>query len=123
MARVLNRGVLLFALSVLTVAAQEPSDRYYQAIRNSDMQSLRGLLKTADVNAKDQRGSTPLMYAAAFGSLDAIKVLLSAAADVNSKNAFDATALLWSANDLAKVRLLVSKGADVNARSKQGRTL
>ena len=122
MAKVLNRGALLFALSVLTVAAQEPSDRYYQAIRNNDMLSLRGLLKAAGVNTKDQRGSTPLMYAAAFGSLDAIKVLLSAGADINAKNAFDATALLWSANDLAKVRLLVSNGADVNARSKQGRT-
>jgi ankyrin repeat protein len=115
-------GLVLFALSVLTVAAQEPGDRYYQAIRNNDLTSLRGLLKTADVNTKDQRGTTPLMYAAAYGSLDAMKLLLSNGADVNAKNAFDGSALLWSANDLAKVRLLVAKGADVNARSKQGRT-
>ena len=121
MARV-YRGFVLFALSVLTAAAQEPSDRYYQTIRNNDLPSLRALLKTADVNATDQRGSTPLMYAAAYGSLDAMKALLSAGADVKAKNAFDATALLWSAHDLAKVRLLVAKGADVNARSKQGRT-
>jgi ankyrin repeat protein len=122
MVRVSSRAGLLFALSALTVAAQEPSDRYYQAIRNNDLPLLRGLLKTADVSTKDQRGTTPLMYAAAYGSLDAMKALLSAGADVKAKNAFDATALLWSANDLAKVRLLVAKGADVNARSKQGRT-
>ena len=115
-------GFVLFALSVLTVAAQEPGDRYYQAIRNNDLTSLRGLLKTGDVNTKDQRGTTPLMHAAAYGSLDVMKTLLSAGADVNAKNAFDATPLLWAANDPAKVRLLVSKGADVNARSKQGRT-
>jgi len=122
MVGVLCRGLVLIALSVLTVAAQEQSDRYYQAIRNNDLTSLRGLLKTADVNTKDQRGTTPLMYAAAYGSLDAMKLLLSNGADVNAKNAFDASALLWSANDLAKVRLLVAKGANVNARSKQGRT-
>jgi ankyrin repeat protein len=122
MARVSCRGLVLFALSVLTVAAEEASDRYYQAIRNNDLTSLRALLKTADVNIKDQRGTTSLMHAAAYGSLDAMKALLSDGADVKNKNAFDATALLWSANDLAKVRLLVSKGADVNARSKQGRT-
>src|SRR5437764_11196556 len=122
MVGVLCRGLVLIALSVLAIAAEEPSDRYYQAIRNNDLTSLRGLLKTADVNSKDQRGTTPLLYAAAYGSLDAMKALLSAGADVNAKNAFDAAALLWSANDLAKVRLLVAKGADVNARSKQGRT-
>jgi ankyrin repeat protein len=122
MPRVWSGGVLLFALGALTAAAQDASDHYYQAIRNNDMQTLRGLLKTAEVNTKDPRGSTTLMYAAAYGSLDAMKVLLSAGADVNAKNAFDATALLWSAHDLAKVRLLVLKGADVNARSKQGRT-
>src|SRR5260370_18884916 len=101
MVRVSCRGLVLFVLSVLTVAAEEPSDRYYEAIRNNDLTSLRTLLKTADVNIKDQRGTTPLMYAAAYGSLDAMKALLSAGADVKAKNAFDATALLWSAHDLA----------------------
>src|SRR5579864_7753098 len=120
--QMMKRGLLLCVLSALTVAAQESSDRYYQAVRNNDVPALRTLLKTAGVNAKDQRGTTPLMYAAAYGSLEAMKVLISAGADVNAKNAFDATALLWSAGDLAKVRFLVSKGADVNARSKQGRT-
>ena len=117
-----TRGWLLFALLTGAAAAQESSDRFYQAIRSNDIRSLQGMLTTADLNTKDQRGSTPLMYAAAYGSLDAMQALISAGADVNAKNAFDATALLWSANDLAKVRLLVSKGADVNARSKQGRT-
>jgi ankyrin repeat protein len=112
----------LLSLAATTVAAQEPSDRFYQAIRNNDLASLRTLVKTSDVNTKDQRESTPLMYAAAYGSLDAMKVLLDAGADVNARNTFEVSALLWCASDLAKVRLLVEKGADVNARSKQGRT-
>jgi ankyrin repeat protein len=122
LAKASSRVALLFALSTFIGTAQDSVDRYYQAIRNNDLPTLRGLLKNTDVNTKDQRGTTPLMVATAYGSLDAMTLLLSAGADVNAKNAFDATALLWSAYDLAKVRLLVSKGAGVNSQSKQGRT-
>jgi ankyrin repeat protein len=102
--------------------AESPGDRFYHAIRNNDLAALRGLIKSSDVNTKDERGSTPLMYAAAFGSLDAMKLLASSGADVNAKNAFDGTALLGCASDIAKVRFLLDKGADVSARSKPGRT-
>ena len=121
--RLTSRSVISILLLCAGVAlAQDPSDRFYQAIRNNDLTTLRALVKTAGVNVKDQRETTPLMYAAAYGSLDAMKLLLAAGADVNAKNAFDATALLWSTDDLAKVRLLAAKGANVNAPSKQGRT-
>ncbi|HLH00225.1 MAG TPA: ankyrin repeat domain-containing protein [Bryobacteraceae bacterium] len=112
--------VLLTGLS--TAFAQNDSDRFYQAIRNNDSSTLTNLIKTSDVNTKDGRGSTPLMYAAAFGSLEEMQALIAAGADVNAKNAFDSTALLVCASDLAKVQLLLDKGADVNAQSKPGRT-
>jgi ankyrin repeat protein len=122
MRRNLTSSVCLLVLGAVVAVAEQPSDSFYLAVRNNDLAALRSLVKTADVNTKDQRESTPLMFAAAYGSLDAMQLLLSAGADVNAKNAFDATALLWCAGDLAKVRLLVEKGANVNARSKQGRT-
>ena len=103
-------------------AAEDASDRYYHAIRDNNLTSLRDLIKTGEVNAPDKRGSTPLMFAAAYGSLSAMKALIAAGADVNGKNAFDATALMWCASDLEKVKLLVEHGADVNARSRPGRT-
>src|ERR1700694_4550335 len=118
----LTSALCLLALGVVYAPAQDPSDRFYQAIRNNDLSSLRGLLKTSDVNVKDQRESTPLMYAAAYGSIDAMQLLLDAGAHVKAKTTFAVTALLWCASDLNKVRLLIEKGADVNARSKQAKT-
>jgi len=113
---------VLLTLGLSTALAQSTSERFYQAIRNNDTAALATLVKGSDVNTKDERGSTPLMYAAAFGSLDAMKALVAAGADVNAKNAFDSTALLGCSTDFAKVRFLVEKGADVNAQSKPGRT-
>ncbi len=106
----------------LTAAPPDQAERIYQAIRDNDLATLRTLIKSAGVNAREKRGATPLMLAAAYGSLDAMKLLIAAGADVNAKNDFDATALLWSTYDLDRVRLLVDKGADVNAASKQKRT-
>src|SRR5260221_283271 len=115
-------ALFVLAFGVACALGQDPSDRFYQAIRNNDLSTLRTLLKTSDVNLKDQKETTPLMYAAAFGSVDAMKILLDAGADANAKNALSVSPLLWCAGDLEKVLLLVSKGADVNARSKQGQT-
>src|SRR5260370_14089196 len=109
-------------LMAITAHAEESGTPFYQAIRRNDLGAVRALVQKSGVDAKDSRGTTPLMYAAAVGSLDAMKLLIEAGADVNAKNAFDATPLMWAAGDIDKVRLLLSKGADVKAKSKFGRT-
>jgi ankyrin repeat protein len=98
------------------------SDRFYQAIRNDNMGDLKALIGSQDVNAKDSRGATPLMYAAAFGNAKQMKLLLESGADVNAQNAFHATALIWAAGDAVKSRILIERGADINVRTQQGRT-
>jgi ankyrin repeat protein len=113
-----------FALLALTGAAfgADVSSRdFYNAIRLNDLAQLKQM-SAASVDVRDARGSTPLMHAAAIGSIDAMKILLKAGADVNAKNGLESTALIWGASDPAKVRLLVDAGANVNARSKIGRT-
>jgi ankyrin repeat protein len=112
----------LFAGAAAALFAEDGAQRYYQAIRNNDLPALEALTRREGVNPKDARGTTPLHYAAAYGSSEAVRLLLAAGADPNARNAFDATPLMWAATDFDKVRQLAAKGADVNARSRMGRT-
>src|ERR1017187_376480 len=121
------RGMGIIAAVVLCLSpvavGETPGGTLFQAIRTNDLSYLKAqLAKAADVNTRGRREMTLLMYAAAFGSPEAVKLLLDSGADVNAKNSLDATALVWAAADLPKLRLLMDWGADVNARTKLGRT-
>jgi ankyrin repeat protein len=113
---------------VSALSAQAPSDvatydRWYEAVRGTGPR-LQGLLvQQPEPNLIDRRGGvTPLMHAAALGSIDSLKLLLDHGANVNARSAAGATALMWAAADPAKVQLLVERGADVKAASESGRT-
>ena len=120
----LKRSAVLCLLALAANAAEPSlSDRFYQAIRVNDRPAIAQLLSGgADVNARDSRRDTPLMYAAAVGSADIMRKLIAAGADVNARNSFDTTAIMWCSDNLEKVKLLIAKGADVNAVAKPGRT-
>ncbi|HZQ42498.1 MAG TPA: ankyrin repeat domain-containing protein [Acidobacteriaceae bacterium] len=78
--------------------------------------------KPALLNARGPEGSTPFMYAVMYLDTPTLARLLKLGADPNRHNDADATALMWGARDLGKVRLLVAHGADVNAVSENLRT-
>ena len=56
----------------------------------------------------------PSCNAAEVASVEAMSILLDHSAEANAQNAFGSTALMWSAADTRKVRLLLERGADVN---------
>lgn len=115
---------LLLAVLIGTpaVSGAGPHD-VYQAIRANDLARLKALVGSKDdANAADPAGTTPLMYAATSGSVEAMSLLLDAGAGVNAQNTFGSTALIWSATQLPKVRLLLDHGANVNIAAKTGRT-
>src|SRR5258707_2241104 len=112
----------VWAVTIGTAAAAEGDPKLFAAVRQGDVKFLKEHLGQSSLGARDQRGATLLMHAAAFGNVEILKLLLDAGADVNARNDFDATALLWGARDPEKARLLIARGADVNSRSKQGRT-
>jgi len=79
----------------------------------------------ADINARDETGSTPLLHAAAInGTSDLSKMLIDHGADIHAKNNKGTTVLMQASAaykpDIAK--LLVEMGAAVNARDDEGRT-
>ena len=117
------------ALYVACIAAsarqsQDAShDKFYSAIRANDLRQIKALLdQGVSANAEGLDGITPLMVAAETGSVDAMKMLIDRSADVNARNTYGSTALMWSVTDLKKVRLLLDHGADVNVAARSGRT-
>ena len=82
---------------------------------------------TADVNAKDSRGQTPLMLAAERGDAIRVRALIAAHASLDSRDNEGRTALVVAAGSDQKgsldcVRQLIAAGADVNASDDDGTT-
>lgn len=104
--------------------ADPQAARLMEDLREGDRQAFVGRLReTPDAaRLKGPGGSTPLMYAALYSDAEAVRMLLDAGADVNSRNDAGATALMWAVDDVETVRLLIDAGADTNARSDDGRT-
>ena len=118
------KSLAVFSFLALAARAElDLSDRFYASVRSGEVGPVQQLLQSGvDVNVRDKRGATPLLYAAAVGTPEVMRILIDAGADVNARTAFGATPLIWSAANIGKVRLLLDKGADVNARTRAGNT-
>ena len=112
---------LFLPLILLTLSTSSDAQTLFDAIRANELATLRASSGPA-VNAPGRLGLTPLMYAAAFGSHEALEILLDKGADVKAKDPRDSTALHYAAWNVARTNLLLSRGADPNALSKLGRT-
>lgn len=113
-------------LTLLMAATGGPAPRDPQllaAIERGDRTQVRVLLhQGARPDARDAEGNPALMKAAVYGDAAMLRDLLDRGADPNAPNPLGATALLWSAADPAKAKLLLAKGARANVSSKTGRT-
>src|SRR6266853_397277 len=111
------RLLVLVALTCAAISPAAENSPFYLRIRNHDLPALGKLISEPGPKARDARGNSPLMYAAALGSLESMRLLLDAGVDPNAANDFAATPLMWCAGDSAKVQLLLSKNAKVDVRS------
>jgi ankyrin repeat protein len=94
-------------------------------ILQGNMERVKLLLAhNANVNAKDTRGITPLLYAAEKGNKDLAELLIAHNADVNAKNGAGDTPLIVAQSnghdDVAK--LLLAQNPDVNTKDSDGDT-
>lgn len=102
MKRLLTFGIMvLLCLIVANCARQQPARNtqtvaLFQATREGNTDMVKSLVTSqgADVNARDERGSTPLIEAARYGHEDICRVLIAAGADVKAKDNDGKTALM-----------------------------
>ena len=88
-----------------------------------NMNKIKRLIKAgADVNAKDNNGRLPLIFAAWELNKKLIKLLISAGADVNAKGNNGESLLHKTLGIIRTVHILIKAGADVNAQDNDGDT-
>lgn len=78
----------------------------------------------ADVDAKDKKDRTAVVWAAGKGYNKILELLISKGADVNAANFQGTTALMRAAGagNINSVMLLLEKGAKINTKNKSGET-
>ncbi|XP_063290649.1 poly [ADP-ribose] polymerase tankyrase-2 isoform X4 [Pelobates fuscus] len=103
-----------------SAGAVEPARELFEACRNGDVERVRKLVSTENVNSRDTAGrkSTPLHFAAGFGRKDVVEYLLQTGANVHARDDGGLIPLhnACSFGHAEVVNLLLRRGADPNAR-------
>ncbi|KAI9245677.1 hypothetical protein BDA99DRAFT_565801 [Phascolomyces articulosus] len=108
---------------------QKMTQLFCRAASTGDLTKMSQLLKEhrtwIDIDARDEDGTTPLIYAACFGKLDIAQALLEAGAKTDVQDSYGWSALMWATNNNneAIVKALLENGASSNTRSAKGRTV
>ena len=105
----------LFTNCARQAARNSQTDALFRATIEGNTDMVRSLLSSpgADVNATNERGSTPLLEAARYGHDDVTRVLIAAGADIKAKDNDGKTALMLAVqgNHDEVVRVLKQAGA------------
>ncbi|XP_078496583.1 poly [ADP-ribose] polymerase tankyrase-2-like [Lissotriton helveticus] len=103
-----------------TGSGEEPARELFEACRTGDLERVRRLLGTDNVNGRDTSGrrSSPLHFAAGFGRKDVVECLLQAGGNVHARDDGGLVPLhnACSFGHAEVVTILLRRGANPNAR-------
>ncbi|MCH2571543.1 MAG: ankyrin repeat domain-containing protein, partial [Planctomycetes bacterium] len=104
---------------------EDDEDSIWTAVRRGDVEELKEhLADGAEVNERNDDGTTLLSMAALAGEIETVQLLIDEGADLDAKNNDGNTALHGTAflGRLEMTNLLIESGADVNIRNNDGTT-
>jgi ankyrin repeat protein len=128
----MKKFILIAALLLpgINLKAQSLNDQLYSAIARKDTLMVEKLLdKGADANyikKWDKSEMTLLIFSVNYGAdFKIVKLLVEHKADVNKKDVFNITALMYAASEgyINIIKYLLDHGADVHANDGQGDTV
>lgn len=104
-----------------------PTRGLFELVKTGDALAVQEKLSAgASVDARDEYGQTPLMYAASEGNSTAVlEALLAAGAELNAQSDTGWSALMYAArdaDDLAVPLYLMNAGADPGLRNSEGQS-
>lgn len=101
------------------------TEDFFKLCKSGTFKEVQVAIKSGvNVNARNEYGVTPLMFAVEYNEdREVIKTLINAGADVNAEDESDKTPLMY-ASEYCKnekiVKLLLRSRAEINARNKYG---
>jgi ankyrin repeat protein len=105
---------------------EKMNEELHEAIFNDDLKKIQKLLKKgADVNGRSEHGATPLYRAVLACDTEMAKLFLDSGADANELEEVRGRYMLHESVERGSVLvadILVNRGADVNARDREGNT-
>ena len=116
---------LLITIAAVVLVGCGPSVDIHKAVGTRNFQKVKEYLDSgSEVDVLNDRGETPLHYAATFGFKEVAQILINKGANIESKNIDGMTPLHLSAQsrNINVAELLITKGANVNAKNTGGMT-
>lgn len=107
--------IMVFWLSSLSFGHN--FDEFLNAIKTGNIQLIENIINSGfDINQKDDKGNTPLHYAARDKSKEAIRILVEHGANIDAVNKLKCTPLHFAIlnNNIVEAKLLLAIGADLN---------
>ncbi len=127
--KILSILIFLLGLTFSTVA-QDNGEQLYEAVKKNDKEKVEKLIEEgADINHIVQAGPwmkvSILITAVNNKNVDIATLILSNKADVNWKDGFNTSAILYAASTGSNemVNLLLQYGADINDNDGKGNTV